>query len=117
LGDLVFLDLAKATLSVSPLVQVSGESVVLENLAQPEEQLCLSELIAQYIESDPELLSRHHVHNCPKATLLAILKARLEARSWQEIADSFSLTVAVVKNFFSRQMKTVAPLIGQEILS
>jgi hypothetical protein len=41
----------------------------------------------------------------------------LEARSWQEMADSFSLTVAVVKNFFSRQMNTVAPLIGQEILS
>ncbi|NCR15343.1 MAG: hypothetical protein GPJ24_22315 [Microcystis aeruginosa SX13-11] len=117
LGDRVFLDLARATLSVSPLQQVSGESVVFENLAQPEEQLCLSELIAEYIESDPELLSRHHVHNCPKATLKAILRARLEARSWQEIADSFSLTVAVVKNFFLRQMKTVAPLIGQEILS
>jgi hypothetical protein len=117
LSERIFLDLAKMSLSLSPLRQVDEESLLCENLAQPEKRPCLSELIKEYIESDPNLLSRHHVQNCPKATLNAILKARLEDRSWQEIADSFSLTIAAVKNFFSRQMKTVAPLIGQEILS
>ena len=117
LSKQVFLDLTKMSLSLSPLRQVDEESHLYENLAQPEEQPCLLELIAAYLESDPSLLSRNHARNCPKATLKAILKARLEDRSWQEIADSFSLTVAVVKNFFFRQMKSVAPLIEQEILS
>lgn len=117
LSEQIFLDLAKMSLSLSPLRQVDEESALYENLAQPEEQPCLSELIKEYIDSDPSLLSRNHVQNCPKATLKAILKARLEDQSWQEIADSFGLTIAAVTNFFSRRMKTVAPLIEQEILS
>jgi hypothetical protein len=114
-ADGVFLKLAR--MSLSPLRQVDGEAIAYENLAQPEDKPYLSELVREYLESDPELLSRLHVRDCRSATLKAILIARLEDRSWQEIADSFSLTVAAVKNFFSRQMKTVAPLIGQEILS
>jgi len=117
LSEQIFLDLAKMSLSLSPLRQVDEESHFYENLAHPEEQPCLSELIEEYIGSNLNFLSRNHVQNCPKATLKAILKARLEDRSWQEIADSFSLTIAVVKNFFSRQIKAVAPLVEQEILS
>lgn len=76
----------------------------LENLVSVEESPPdFSEILRQYIESDPENLFRNnYISKQPKANFQALVKRRLMGQTWKEIAAEFNLEISTVSSFYYR---------------
>lgn len=110
LGDSLLLEMSKESLSLSlKKYELTKESKILENIAQPEEKPFLSELVRQCIERDPAGLFQKHIREHPQATFQAIALARLDGKTWKEMSDFFGIGIPALNNFFQRRLKELAP--------
>ncbi|MFB2980020.1 hypothetical protein [Microseira sp. BLCC-F43] len=75
----------------------------LDEIAPPESNPCLTEIIKQCIELDPEnLFKKEHIENHPRANFQALARRRLLGKSWKEIAAEFELKISTVSRFYDR---------------
>ena len=75
----------------------------LDEIAPPETNPCLTEIIKQCIELDSEnLFKKEHVENHPRANFQALARRRLLGKSWKEIAAEFDLKISTVSRFYDR---------------
>jgi DNA-directed RNA polymerase specialized sigma24 family protein len=75
----------------------------LDEIAPPESNPCLTEIIKQCIELDPEnLFKKEHIENHPRANFQALARRRLLGKSWKEIAAEFDLKISTVSRFYDR---------------
>ncbi|OWY64338.1 hypothetical protein B7486_47860 [cyanobacterium TDX16] len=88
----------------------------LDSLASPEETPDLNEIIDSCIESDPENLYRKtYIENYPEANFSALVKLRLESKSWQEISASFGIKISTLSSFYQRCLTKFAPKIQEHL--
>lgn len=88
----------------------------LENINQPEATPLLSELLYKCLEEDADqIFSKIHIRNRPDANFRAIALAKFDGDSWEEIAESFQLTVSTLSSFYQRSCQKLAPLLKEEL--
>lgn len=81
----------------------------LDNLALPEEQPVLTEILRECIESDPENLFKNNcISKQPKANFQVLAIQRLMGLSWKEIAAEFELEISTVSSFYYRSLDKFA---------
>ena len=115
-GDSLLFEMSKQSLSLpSELHQITGESRTLEDIAQPEEKPFLSEIVRQYIESDPARLCQKHIKEHPQATFQTIALARLNGKTWKEMSEFFGISIPALNNFFQRRLRELAPEIRRYV--
>jgi hypothetical protein len=115
-GDSLLFEMSKQSLSLpSELHQITGESRTLEDIAQPEEKPFLSEIVRQYIESDPARLCQKHIKEHPQATFQIIALARLNGKTWKEMSEFFGISIPALNNFFQRRLRELAPEIRRYV--
>ncbi|NEO90919.1 MAG: hypothetical protein F6K56_11965 [Moorea sp. SIO3G5] len=115
-GNSLVFEMAKAFLPLSShLSENTGESILLETVAQPETELTLSDQIRNYFTEDPEKLLQKHIKNHPEATLQVIGLAYLDGKKWQDISDSLGIKISSLNNFFQRNLRKLAPEIKRYI--
>ncbi len=115
-GDSLVFEMAKASLPLSAnLSQLTGESLTIETVAQPETELTLYDQLRYYFKEDPENLLQKHIKNHPEATLQVIALAYLDGNKWQEISDSLDVKISSLNNFFQRNLRKLAPEIKRYI--
>jgi hypothetical protein len=116
LGNTLLLEMSRASFSMLPtLYDVPEDAKGLEEIAQPDDQPYLSDMLKIYIEEDPEGLLQKHVKDHPRATFQAIAIARLEGKTWQELSRSFDISIPTLNNFFLRRLKELAPEIRRHV--
>lgn len=116
LGDSLLFEISKQSFPVPSILQnTPSESKTLEDIAQPEERLFLSETVRQYIESDPARLCQKHIREHPQATFQVIALARLDGKTWKEISESFGIGIPALNNFFQRRLRELAPEIRRYV--
>jgi DNA-directed RNA polymerase specialized sigma24 family protein len=75
----------------------------LDNLSPPEESKSLSEILKEYVESDPEnLFKKEYLPNYPGANFQVLFQRRILGKSWQEIAAEFDINIKTISSFFYR---------------
>lgn len=75
----------------------------LENLPQTEPAPSLIDDLRDYIRADPHgVFQSTHVKDHPNATFQAIALARLEDKSWENIAAEHSLKISTLSSFYQR---------------
>lgn len=115
-GDSLLFEMAKASLPFSSnLFEITGESLTIETVAQPQTELTLYDQVRQYFKEDPEKLLQKHIKNHPSATLQVIGLAYLDGKKWQEISDSLGIKISSLNNFFQRNLIKLAPEIKRYI--
>ncbi|NEP28968.1 MAG: hypothetical protein F6K49_46245, partial [Moorea sp. SIO3I6] len=115
-GDSLVFEMAKATLPLpANLSELTGESLTIETVAQPETELTLYDQVRYYFKEDPENLLQKHIKNHPEATLQVIGLAYLDGKKWQEISDSLGIKISSLNNFFQRNLRKLAPEIKRYI--
>ncbi|NET83787.1 MAG: hypothetical protein F6J94_18235 [Moorea sp. SIO1F2] len=115
-GDSLVFEMAKASLPFSAnLSELSGESIPLETVPQPQTELTLYDQVRLYFKEDPEKLLQKHIKNHPSATLQVIGLAYLNGKKWQEISDSLEIKISSLNNFFQRNLRKLAPEIKRYI--
>ncbi|WP_293073912.1 hypothetical protein [Moorena sp. SIO4A5] len=115
-GDSLVFEMAKATLPLpANLSELTGESLTIETVAQPETELTLYDQVRHYFKEDPENLLQKHIKNHPEATLQVIGLAYLDGKKWQEISDSLGIKISSLNNFFQRNLRKLAPEIKRYI--
>lgn len=88
----------------------------LDHLALPEEPPVIAEIVKRYIESDPEdLLKSSHIKEHPEANFQALVKQRLEGKSWQEISEKFRIKVSTLSRFYQRSLSKFATNIKEYV--
>ncbi len=82
----------------------------LEDIAQPEPQNILPEMLRQCLEEDAnDLFKNEHIRNCPNANFQSIALERFSGKSWEEISADFGIRVPTLSSFFQRNCKKFAP--------
>ena len=82
----------------------------LEDIAQPEPQNALPEILRQCLEEDANhLFKNEHIRNCPNANFQSIALATISGKSWEEISAEFGIRVPTLSSFFQRSCKKFAP--------
>ncbi|NEO43640.1 MAG: hypothetical protein F6K55_05675 [Moorea sp. SIO4A3] len=115
-GDSLVFEMAKASLPLSAnLSELTGESLTIETVAQPETELTLYDQVRYYFKEDPENLLQKHIKNHPEATLQVIGLAYIDGKKWQDISDSLDIKISSLNNFFKRNMRKLAPEIKKYI--
>ncbi|NEO90917.1 MAG: hypothetical protein F6K56_11955 [Moorea sp. SIO3G5] len=115
-GNSLVFEMAKASLPLSAnLSELTGESLTIETVAQPETELTLYDQVRHYFKEDPENLLQKHIKNHPSATLQVIGLAYLDGKKWQEISDSLGIKISSLNNFFQRNLSKLAPEIKRYI--
>ncbi|AOY82730.2 hypothetical protein BJP36_25280 [Moorena producens JHB] len=115
-GDSLVFEMAKASLPLSAnLSELTGESLTIETVAQPETELTLYDQVRHYFKKDPEKLLHKHIKKHPQATLQVIGLAYLDGKKWQEISDSLGIKISSLNNFFQRNIRKLAPEIKRYI--
>ena len=75
----------------------------LDQIAPPQTNPCLTEIIKQCIELDSEnLFKNEHIKNHPKANFQALAMRRFVGKSWKEIAAEFDLKISTLSRFYDR---------------
>ncbi|HAZ47552.1 MAG TPA: hypothetical protein DDW76_25995 [Cyanobacteria bacterium UBA11369] len=75
----------------------------LDQIAPPETNPSLTEIIKQCIELDSEnLFKNEHIENHPRANFQALAKRRLLGKSWKEISAEFEIKLSTVSRFYDR---------------
>jgi DNA-directed RNA polymerase specialized sigma24 family protein len=75
----------------------------LDELAPPEFNPCLTEIIKQCIELDSEnIFKKEHIENHPGANFQALARQRLLGRSWKDISAEFGIKLSTVSRFYDR---------------
>lgn len=116
LGNSLLIEMSKECLYFSSkLPEISKESRIIEDIAQPEEKPFLSEAVRQYIESDPAKLFQKHIRKHPQVTFQAIALARLDGKTWKEMSSSFGIGIPALSNFFQRSLRELAPEIRKYV--
>lgn len=89
----------------------------LDNLSSPPEEVpIITEIIDEYITSDPENLFKNiHIRNHPEANFQALAKQRLEGKSWQSISEKFELKIPTISQFYYRCLKKFAPILKEVV--
>ncbi|MGB7442741.1 MAG: hypothetical protein WA919_16880 [Coleofasciculaceae cyanobacterium] len=114
--DSLLFEIAKNSIPLSPsLCEMKGETMTIENMAQPFAEPCLSDKIRQYLEEDPDKLFQKHIRNHPEATFQTIALGRLEGKTWKEMSESFQVAIPALSNFFQRRLKELAPEIRKYV--
>ncbi len=108
-GNSLLFELAKEFILLP--YEITEESRILENFAQPKEKPFLSETVRQYIEDDSVKLFKKHIREHPQVTFQAIALARLDGRTWKELSESFGIKMSTLNNFFERCLREFAPKI------
>ncbi|NEP50410.1 MAG: hypothetical protein F6K65_16980 [Moorea sp. SIO3C2] len=115
-GDSLVFEMAKASLPLSAnLSELTGESLTIETVAQPETELTLYDQVRHYFKTDPEKLLQKHIKKHPEATLQVIGLAYLDGKKWQEISESLGIKISSLNNFFQRNLRKLAPEIKRYI--
>lgn len=82
----------------------------------PEDGASLSELIREYVASDPEkLLQGVHIEGHPGITFQVIFLRWCEKIKWQEMEVEFGIPVPTLSSFFRRNLKKFQPQIQHYI--
>lgn len=75
----------------------------LDQIAPPESNPCLTDMIKQCIELDSEnIFKNEHIENHPRANFQALARRRLLGKSWKEIAAEFDIKLSTVSRFYDR---------------
>lgn len=75
----------------------------LDNFAPPESPPVLTEILTEYIESDPEnLFQKEHIQNHPEANFQALARRRISGSSWKQISAEFGIKIPTVSSFYYR---------------
>jgi len=115
-GDSLVFEMAKASLPLSAnLSELTGESLTIETVAQPETEVTLYDQVRHYFKEDPENLLQKHIKTHPEATLQVIGLAYLDGKKWQEISDSLDIKISSLNNFFQRNLRKLSPEIKRYI--
>jgi DNA-directed RNA polymerase specialized sigma24 family protein len=81
----------------------------LDQIAPPESNPCLTEIIKQCIELDSDnLFKKEHIENHPQANFQALARRRLLGKSWKEIAAEFDIKLSTVSRFYDRCLNKFA---------
>ncbi len=79
-------------------------------LASPEETLSLTEIVREFIVSDPDnVFKKKHIENCPQANFQTLALRRLSGKSWKEISAEFEIKLQTVSGFYYRCVTEFAP--------
>ncbi len=88
----------------------------LEQIAQPVQEVRLSDLLGQYIDRDPQkLFQSTHIRNRPDANFKTIALAKLNNKSWEVISENFNIPVSSLSSFYNRWCRRFASLIEQQL--
>ena len=113
LADALLFEMAAQSLPTSvKLVDAEG---AIENIAQSEAEISLSEQLRQYLQADPDRLLQKHIRNHSEATFQVIALKRLDGKTWQEISQSLGVAIPALSNFFQRHLKKIAPEIRSSL--
>lgn len=89
----------------------------LDNLSPPEEPEFLSEILEEYIESDPEnLFKKAYLPHYPAANFQALLQRRFSGKSWQDISTEFEINIKTISSFFYRCVNKFSPKLKEYCL-
>lgn len=86
------------------------------NLTPVESEQCLSELVLEYIESDPQQQFKNHcVRGHPSANFKSLVKRRLAGQSWEDISEELGLKIPTLSSFYQRAIQKFAVEIKQNV--
>lgn len=89
----------------------------LDTLVSPENPPTLTEILQEWVDSDPDhLFRREHIEHQPEASFQALLKRRIAGTSWKEIATEFNLKIPTVSSFYYRCLTKYSTLLKQYCL-
>jgi len=75
----------------------------LDNLAPPEKSPIFAEILKEHIELDPEnLFKKTYIKDRPEANFQALVKQRLENKTWKEISEKFEIKIPTLSRFYRR---------------
>jgi DNA-directed RNA polymerase specialized sigma24 family protein len=81
----------------------------LDNLAPPEKSPNITEVIMEYIASDPEnLFKSSHIESRPEANFQTLSQQRLEGKSWKEISEKLGIKIPTISSFYYRCLNRFA---------
>jgi len=80
--------------------------------ANSDQNTILSELVREYLESDPEnILKNEYIRNHPKANYQCLALRRFAGQQWREIAADLNLSISTLSRFYQRSTTKFAPKI------
>ena len=115
LAQPILFKMAKVSSNSSIFYEIKDRKKAIDHIAIKEDNPYLSKEIREYIISDPDGLCQRHIYNYPCITFQTIVLDYLDGKSWKEISESLNLGIFVIKNFFKRALKEIAPSIRQYI--
>lgn len=81
----------------------------LDRIVSPEKFPDFTEIIMEYITSDPKgLFKSSYIKDRPEANFQALSQQRLQGKSWQEIAKKYEITVSTISSFYYRCLNRFA---------
>ena len=81
----------------------------LDNLAPPEKSPNITEVIMEYIASEPEnLFKSSHIESRPEANFQTLSQQRLEGKSGKYISEKFRIKIFIISSFSYRCLNRFA---------
>jgi hypothetical protein len=88
----------------------------LDEIPQQENTVNFSDLIYQYISQDSQgLFRRTHIRDRPEANFKIIALAKLDGKTWQEIAMNLDISPITLSDFYNRWCNRFASLLKKEL--